>query len=74
MYYWLASISGFLHTDFHDIPDDAVPISEETWRSLLDGQTNGKQIITGKNGFPILSGDEDQPAETAEPVKSKKKK
>jgi hypothetical protein len=61
--YWYKN--GFIHSDIHDIPSDAVPIEEERWRYLLLGE-----IIVGSDGLPYRT-DEDQPAE---PVKSKKKK
>lgn len=33
---------------------NAVEITEETWRSLMAGQQNGKQIVPDENGAPVL--------------------
>lgn len=44
-----------------DAPEGACKISDETYRLLLDGQAEGKQIITNEQGEPILV--EPQPSE-----------
>ena len=36
------------------VPHDAVKISEDLYRTLLDGQAQGKQIIADKTGNPVL--------------------
>lgn len=36
------------------IPDDAVEIAEGYWRELLDGQAQGKRIVPGDGGSPVL--------------------
>lgn len=36
------------------VPDGAVKIKDETYRTLLDGQAAGKQIIADSDGTPIL--------------------
>lgn len=36
------------------VPDGAVKIKDETYRTLLDGQAAGKQIIADSEGTPIL--------------------
>ncbi|MFZ7109580.1 DUF4376 domain-containing protein [Avibacterium avium] len=35
-------------------PKGALKISEETYRTLLEGQSQGKQIIADERGYPIL--------------------
>lgn len=46
---------GFYHDDFGGfVPESAVEISEEKYAELLKGQAQGKQIITDKNGNPVL--------------------
>jgi hypothetical protein len=36
------------------IPDDAVEITPEQYAELLNGQSGGKQICGGADGFPVL--------------------
>ena len=51
MYY----LNGFYDaTDGGFVPHDAVKISEDLYRTLLDGQAQGKQIIADKTGNPVL--------------------
>lgn len=58
MYY----LNGFYDdTDGGFVPEGAVKISEDLYRTLLDGQAQGKQIIADKNGYPVLI----EPAPTA---------
>ena len=46
---------GFFNDDFGGyVPDGAIEIADETYRTLLDGQAAGKQIIANKQGNPIL--------------------
>ncbi|THA20837.1 DUF4376 domain-containing protein [Histophilus somni] len=52
---------GFYMSHIHkNIPQGAVEISEDLYRSLLMGQSEGKQIITDENGYPQLA--EPQPS------------
>ncbi|OOF59406.1 DUF4376 domain-containing protein [Rodentibacter myodis] len=37
------------------VPESAVEISEEKYVELLEGQANGKRIVTDKNGHPVLA-------------------
>jgi hypothetical protein len=50
------STNGFYLQEVHgtDIPSDAVEITDDTYRSLLDGQSQGKTIAGDINGYPIL--------------------
>lgn len=54
MYFYDKTTNGFYIEDLHDIPQGATEISEETYRTLLDGQATGKQIIANKQGNPVL--------------------
>lgn len=36
------------------VPKEACEISEDSYRLLLEGQAQGKQIITNQKGYPIL--------------------
>lgn len=54
MYFYDKTTNGFYIEDLHEIPTGATEISEETYRTLLDGQAAGKQIIANKQGNPIL--------------------
>lgn len=54
MYFYDKTTNGFYIEDLHDIPQGATAISEETYRTLLDGQATGKQIIANKQGNPVL--------------------
>lgn len=64
MPYWSSSLCGFCHPDVLDkMPDDAVKLSELDYQALLDGQTLGKQIVTGEKGLPELR---EPPAPTEE--------
>ncbi|HIC2808064.1 TPA: hypothetical protein ACW023_001571 [Haemophilus influenzae] len=47
--------NGFFDdTDGGFVPESAVEISQETYLELLNGQSQGKQIITDKTGSPAL--------------------
>ncbi|HHF5978639.1 TPA: hypothetical protein ACPPKW_001706 [Haemophilus influenzae] len=47
--------NGFFDdTDGGFVPESAVEISQETYLELLNGQAQGKQIITDKTGHPAL--------------------
>lgn len=56
---------GFYDVSIHgkNIPDDAVEISTEQHAALIQGQAEGKRIIAGEDGYPILA---DYPAPTDE--------
>ena len=54
MYFYDKETNGFYIDGIHDIPDGAIEITDETYRTLLDGQAAGKQIIANKQGNPVL--------------------
>lgn len=39
---------------YSKIPSKAVPLSDEQYIALLNGQSEGKQIIADKTGYPVL--------------------
>ena len=39
---------------YSNIPSQAVPLSDEQYITLLNGQSQGKQIIADKTGYPVL--------------------
>jgi hypothetical protein len=48
MKYWK---EGF----YLDQIENSVEITDEYWQELLNGQSNGKQIASDENGYPILA-------------------
>lgn len=62
-HYYSKSKKGFFCDEVEGliIPPDAVEISEETWRNLMQGQAEGKTISSDEKGNPILL---DRPAPT----------
>ncbi|MFP4891214.1 tail fiber assembly protein [Paraburkholderia sp. EG304] len=49
-------VIGFYDSDIHgeNVPADAVEIADETWATLLDGQSAGKRMSVDENGGPVL--------------------
>ncbi|ANU82412.1 phage tail protein [Aggregatibacter actinomycetemcomitans] len=45
------------------VPQGAVEITEQTYRTLLEGQSAGKQIIADRMGKPILIEPQPSPAQ-----------
>ncbi|HHF6497041.1 TPA: hypothetical protein ACPP4X_001458 [Haemophilus influenzae] len=54
MYYYDSANKCFLSDDIHNIPAHAVQITNDLYSTLLNGQTQGKQIIADKTGHPAL--------------------
>lgn len=55
MYFYDKESQGFYIDGLHkNIPKTAVEINAETYQSLIAGQESGKQIVTDKNGLPVL--------------------
>ena len=65
------SAKGFFSPKNHgdSIPADAVEITQETYRALLDGQSAGKSIEWDDDGRPYLA---ERPAPTAEQVRERR--
>lgn len=51
-YYYSQSTGGFYRKESL-APADAVSITEDVWRQLLDLQSQGKYIVSDSDGFPI---------------------
>jgi hypothetical protein len=51
------STGGFYDKRIHgkNIPTDALEISDDRYRELLDGQSTGKRITADDNGNPVLT-------------------
>ncbi|EAA2747818.1 tail fiber assembly protein [Salmonella enterica] len=67
-YYYSAKESGFYFADDIKIyeagkgwPEDAIPVTDNYYRSLLSGQQTGMVIVAGNNGYPVLA---ERPAPT----------
>ncbi|WP_421633349.1 tail fiber assembly protein [Enterobacter ludwigii] len=62
-YFWSEKENGFYPESMKALyenspdgwPEDAVEISEELYNSLLEGQSRGKVIASGRDGKPLLS-------------------
>ncbi|TXE22859.1 tail fiber assembly protein [Serratia ureilytica] len=62
-YYYSAKNNGFYpfslkdtyELSSHGWPDDAIPISDEYYQRLIDGQKQGKVLTSDINGNPVLS-------------------
>lgn len=54
--YFSKQTNGFYDSELHgtNIPNDCVQISAQEHYVLLEGQSNGKQIVGGDDGRPIL--------------------
>lgn len=50
------STNGFYLEEIHglNIPQDAVEITDAVYKSMLEGQSNGKIITAGTKGKPVL--------------------
>lgn len=72
MLYYSADTKGFYDSEIHTImPDDAVEITQEEYVSLLEGQTEGMEIIPDSNGHPAHKYPDEPPSElTVEMLRS----
>lgn len=54
---WSPSTGHFYHAEIHGtaVPDDAVRVTARRHAELLDGQRQGRSILAGANGKPVLS-------------------
>lgn len=55
MIYYSKTTKGFYCEEIHgtNIPSDCVQITNEQHASLMNEQSQGKQIVPDKNGYPI---------------------
>lgn len=58
--YFYDKNEGFLVDGLHQIPTSAVKISDDLHARLIEGQSQGKQIVAGLDGIPMLA--EPQPS------------
>lgn len=54
--FYSKSTGGFYSAEIHgtNIPSDSVEITNEEYKNLLSGQSEGKVISADLNGYPIL--------------------
>lgn len=64
MYFYDKKTNGFYIDGIHEIPNGSIELTDETYRTLLNGQSSGKQIIANKQGVPVLI--EPQPSDAHE--------
>jgi hypothetical protein len=71
IYFYSAQTGGFYNAEIHgeSIPADVVEITEQEWKDLLDGQSNGKEIVADSRGYPVL---QDPPPPTKEETAAKR--
>lgn len=56
MKYYSASNNAFYDSEINTVlPDDSVEITDEVWRSMLVGQSDGQVIVADKKGMPSLT-------------------
>ena len=55
MYYYSKTTGGFYRTEIHgnDIPSDTVSVTDEQHSLLFAQQSEGKQIVSDDDGYPI---------------------
>ncbi len=64
MYFYDKKTNGFYIDGIHEIPNGSIELTDETYRTLLNGQSSDKQIIANKQGMPVLI--EPQPSDAYE--------
>ncbi|WP_157218660.1 hypothetical protein [Flavisphingomonas formosensis] len=66
MLYFSPSTGGFYHRKVHGMrgtPKDAIKISQERHRELLEAQRQGHRIVAGDDGKPVAIPHEEAPPE-----------
>lgn len=55
--FYSAETNSFFNPAIHGdrLPADAVELTSQQYRDLLDGQSAGKRLSAGPNGHPVLS-------------------
>jgi hypothetical protein len=70
--FYSAAARGFFDSEIHaTIPAGAVAISAEAHRALLDAQAQGKEIVPGEAGEPMLADPVPRPAPAPAPYIAK---
>jgi len=59
--FWSPTRHGFFSSALGDVPADAIAISATEHLALMEGQAEGRRIVSGPDGAPIL---EDRPEPT----------
>ena len=56
MYHYSKTTGGFYRTEIHgnDIPSDTVSVTDEQHSLLFAQQSEGKQIVSDADGYPIV--------------------
>jgi len=55
-FYYSPATRGFYPEDSHYdvLPEDRLPITDDEYRILINGQAEGKFIVPGESGMPLL--------------------
>lgn len=53
-YYYDIEINGFLHSDIHNISQDAIQLTDERYQQLFDAVSNGAQIIVDNGELKLI--------------------
>lgn len=54
MKYFTAVPLGLYNSESNDVPENAIPIADELYQELMEGQGKGRFIQADNNGKPIL--------------------
>ncbi len=54
MKYFTAVPLGLYNSESNDVPENAIPIADELYQELIEGQGRGRFIQADNNGKPIL--------------------
>lgn len=54
MKYFTAVPLGLYNSESNDVPENAIPIADELYQELIEGQGKGRFIQADNNGKPIL--------------------
>lgn len=68
--YYSPSKNGFYSKQIHGnaMPSDSIQISDDEYRALIAGQSQGKMIAIGSNGRPVLKDPPPQPVTVPQSV------
>nr|WP_052189453.1 MULTISPECIES: tail fiber assembly protein [Xenorhabdus] len=56
-WFYSASENGFVYRPYDEqgaYPDDVKPITDELYKKMFEGQSDGKRIVAGADGLPTL--------------------
>ncbi len=75
-YLYSATTNGFYDNNFEDedsnpykgkLPSDCVEITDDTYKQLIEAQSNGQMIEPDENGYPVAV---DQPEKTDQEIEA----